>query len=453
MGTERVANAMQAASSPGEECRPAAPGPAPLSSGKVRNMRLGLCALVTSALISACLGSAQAAAPKEIKIGDLYASSGRFAAVSMSLHDGLLLWAKETNAAGGVYVGVYHKRIPVRLVSYNDQSSTATAAALTDQLITQDKVNVLVADFGSVLTSVSVPIAREHKMLLINPSGTGAPLFSKNNPYMALVAQPASTVAMRNVVDFLATEARHGTLHRIAVLYDTNDFSGAQASVLRKTLDESGAPLKIVYDKGVPTSTSDYAVLINGLQATRPDFVLELGYPGNDIAFLRGLQDTGTHFRGVFANFPGWEADSVAKAVGVAADKGTFTFMPGVFLDYKPTVGMTAAAFHAAWTEAYPDGKVAYGLNAAVGYVTGVAIGQMLAHAPNLSQLGLRQGLFAVSGKLVTLQGPFRLAPDGEQLGEINAVGQVWPNGTGGVKLRAVYPTDVATDKPVLNGG
>ena len=416
-------------------------------------MRTGLSALLASALISAYLGSAQAAAPKEIRIGDLYASSGRFAAVSMSLHDGLLLWANQTNAAGGAYVGAYHKRIPVRLVSYNDQSNTATVATLTDQLITQDKVDVLVADFGSVLTSVSVPIAREHKMLLINPSGTGAPLFSKNNPYVALVAQPASTVAMRYVTAFLATEAKRGTIHRIAILYDTNDFSGAQATVLKEELQNSGAPLKIVYDKGVPTSTSDYTLLITGLQAARPDFVFELGYPENDIAFLRGLQDTGTHFGGVFANFPGWEPDLVAKAAGVAADKGTFTFMPGMFLAYKTTAGMTAAEFHAAWLKAYPDGKVAYGLNAAVGYVTGVAIDQMLAHAPNLSQLGLRQGLFAASGKLVTLQGPFQLAPDGEQIGEINAVGQVWPDGKGGVKLRAVYPPDVATDKPVLNGG
>lgn len=416
-------------------------------------MRLGLCALLASALISTSLGSAQAAAPKEIRIGDLYASSGRFAAVSMSLHDGLLLWAKQTNAAGGAYVGAYHKRIPVRLVSYNDQSNTATVATLTDQLITQDKVDVLVADFGSVLTSVSVPIAREHKMLLINPSGTGEPLFSKNNPYVALVAQPASTVAMRYVAAFLAAEAKRGTMHRIAILYDTNDFSGAEASVLRETLKKSGAPLKIVYDKGVPTSTSDYTLLINGLQADRPDFVFELGYPGNDIAFLRGLQDTGTHFHGVFANYPGWEPDLVAKATGVAADKGTFTFMPGMFLAYQTTAGMTAAAFHAAWMKAYPNGKVAYGLNAAVGYVTGVAIGQMLAHAPNLSQLGLRQGLFAVSGKMVTLQGPFQLAPDGEQIGEVNAVGQVWPDGKGGVKLRAVYPPDVATDKPLLNRG
>lgn len=415
-------------------------------------MRLGLCALVASVLMSACLGSARAAAPKAIKLGDLYATTGPFASVSMPLHDGLLLWVKETNAEGGVYVGAYHKRIPIKVVSYDDQSSTSTVATLTNQLITQDKVNVLVGDIGSVLTSVSVPIAREHKMLLIDTSGTGTPLFSKTNRYIALIANPAQSVATRNVSDFLAAEARHGTLHRIAILYDTNDFTGPEEAMLRKALLKSGAPLKIVYDKGVPTSTSDYTVLVNGLKAARPDFVIELGEPNNDIAFLRGLQDLGVHFRGVFTNFSGWEPNLIAKSVGVAADKGTFSFMPGVFLKYKTTAGMDAAQFHAAWDKAYPSGDVAYGLNSAVGYVSGVIIGQMLEHAPNLSQLGLRQGLYAVSGKLVTIQGRFQLAPDGEQVGEVNAVGQVWPNGKHGVKLRAVYPLDVATSKPMLGG-
>jgi branched-chain amino acid transport system substrate-binding protein len=420
------------------------------SSGKETSMRLIIRALIATVLCVVASGSVRAGPPKEITIGALYAGTGHYSSVSVPLHDGLLLWVKEVNGAGGVYVGAYKKRIPVRVVSYDDQGNTATVATLTNELITQDKVNVLAADFGSILTSVSVPIAREHKMLLIDSSGTGTALFSKDNKYVALVGQPAQTVAVRYVAQFLAAEAKAGKLRRLAILYDTNDFTGAEAASFRKTLAKLHAPLKIVFDQGIPTSTADYAVLISRLTAAHPDFVLELGYPSNDIAFLRGLEDTGAHFRGVFANYPGWEPDLIAKDVGVAADKGMFSFMPGVFLSYKTTAGMTASAFHAAWNKAYPKGEAAYGLNAAVGYVEGVVIEQMLAHAPNLSQLGLRQGLYALSGKLVTLQGPFRLAADGEQLGEINALGQVWPKSGGGVTLRAVYPPAVATAKPVF---
>ena len=413
-------------------------------------MRLIIRALTIIALSIVACGSAWAGPPKEIKIGALYAGTGNFSSVSMSLHDGLLLWVKEVNAAGGVYVGAFKKRIPVRVIAYDDLGNTATVATLTNELITQDKVNVLTSDFGSILTSVSVPIAREHKMLLINSSGTGTPLFSKNNRYEALVAQPAQRVAARYVAQFLAAEASAGKLRRLAILYDTNDFTGAEATAFRKTLATLHARLKIVFDQGIPTATADYAVLISRLQAAHPDFVLELGYPSNDIAFLRGLQDAGAHFGGVFANYPGWEPDLIAKDVGVAADKGVFSFMPGVFLSYKTTAGMTASQFHAAWNKTYPKGEAAFGLNAAAGYVEGVVIGEMLRHAPDLSQLGLRRGLYALSGKMVTLQGPFRLASDGEQLGEINALGQVWPKGNAGVALRAVYPLALATAKPVF---
>src|SRR6202041_1292863 len=115
--------------------------------------------------------------PTEIKIGTLYASSGRYASISMPGYSGLKLWIDQKNADGGVYVKAFDKKIPLKLVAYDDQSSTATAATLYNQLITQDKVDILIADSGSVLTSVAVPIARDHKMLLIDQTGTGANFF------------------------------------------------------------------------------------------------------------------------------------------------------------------------------------------------------------------------------------------------------------------------------------
>ena len=92
-------------------------------------------------------------APAEIKIGTLYASSGRFASISMPVFTGLKIWADQKNAEGGVYVKAFDKKIPVKLVAYDDQSNTATASTLYNQLITQDKVDLLVADSGSVLTA------------------------------------------------------------------------------------------------------------------------------------------------------------------------------------------------------------------------------------------------------------------------------------------------------------
>src|ERR1700709_606874 len=104
-------------------------------------------------------------APTEIKIGTLYASSGRYASISMPVYSGLKLWIDQKNAEGGGDAKAFDKKIPVKLVSYDDQSNTAPASTLYNQLITQDKVDLLVADSGSVLTAPAVAIAPDHKML------------------------------------------------------------------------------------------------------------------------------------------------------------------------------------------------------------------------------------------------------------------------------------------------
>src|SRR4029077_6429974 len=164
-----------------------------------------LAALIAS--LAAATTALAADAPAEIKLGTLYASSGRFASISMPVHYGLKLWMEQKNAEGGVYVKAFDKKIPLKLVAYDDQSSTATAATLYNQLITQDKVDILIADSGSVLTSVAVPIARDHKMLLIDQTGTGANFFTSDNPYIALMADPVSSVWPKPLRTFSPTTA------------------------------------------------------------------------------------------------------------------------------------------------------------------------------------------------------------------------------------------------------
>jgi branched-chain amino acid transport system substrate-binding protein len=150
--------------------------------------------LALAVLCAAVPADAQSAAPAEIKIGMLYASSGPYASISMPVFDAFKLWVDQVNAAGGTEVKAFGKKIPIKLIAYDDQSSTATAATLYNQLITQDHVDLLVADSGSVLTSVAVPIAKEHKQFLFDVSGTGAAFFTDDNPYIALMADPVSTI-------------------------------------------------------------------------------------------------------------------------------------------------------------------------------------------------------------------------------------------------------------------
>ncbi len=408
-------------------------------------LRFRLWLLAFTALSVALLAgtvSQAAAVPDEIRIGTLYADSGPFATSSLSQLEGLKFWVNEVNRGGGVYVKAYGRKIPVRLVTYNDRSSTTTAATLYNQLITEDHVNILAADFGSVLTSVAVPIAQEHRMLLFDQTGTGANFFTKSNPYIVLTSLPTSGQWPYSLADFLKTQSQ---IKRVALLYATNDFTGSQAQTLRERLQ--GSHVKLVFDHGVPTSTSSYALLLHNVQAARPDAVIEFGYPNNDIAFLHDLQASGMKFNMVFTIFPGQLFALMNSSVGAQTLAYTYTYPTPPLLVYnKVNYGMGLDRFSRAFHTA--TGKEPNFLNIA-GFNTGLIIQKTLDTAPNLSQIALRHSITTFSGKLHTLNGTFKIDPvTGAQIGETLPVGQFIP-GAHGLTVRMLYPPALATGKPV----
>ena len=391
-------------------------------------------------------------APTEIKVGHLHAGSGTYASISMPVYMGLKLWVDRTNAAGGAVVAAAGgKRVPIKLVDYDDQSSTATAATLYNQLITQDHVDILVADSGSVLTSVAVPIAKEHKQFLFDPTGTGSAFF-KDNHGIALLADPVSSIWPKYVVDFLAADGVKAGIKKIAIIYATNDFTGTQANAIKGFIADAnthGAGFQIVYDQGVPTTTSNYTTLLTNIAAAEPDAVLALGFPGNDIAFLRNLQDSGSKFPMVFAIYPGLETDELVKTVGPAGLDGVFTYVTSAVVPYKPEVGMSVGEFRDAWNHAYPDSQVHFGFNSIAGYMSGLVIERTLATAKSLDQDAIRDAVFALSGQLKTLDGTFTLNENGAQIGELTPIGQVQADGAD-VKMKVVFPPEFATGAPVF---
>jgi branched-chain amino acid transport system substrate-binding protein len=400
-------------------------------------------------LASATITGAQAAdAPSEIKLGTLYASAGRYASISLPVHYGLKLWIDQMNAGGGAFVKAFNKKIPLRLVAYDDQSSTATAATLYNQLITQDKVDILISDSGSVLTSVAVPIARDHKMLLIDQTGTGATFFTPDNPYIALIADPVSSIWPRPLADFITHDGVGLGIKRVAILYATNDFTGTQAAAVRKFLKESNSGVEIVFDQGVPTETSNYTVLLNNIRATNPDAVVHLGYAPNDIAFLRSVQDNGIKFKFLFCIYPGTENELLEKNLGNGPLSYVFTYVTSSEMEYQTNFGMPLKEFRAVWDKKYGDSKVEFGFNSVAGYTTGLVLEKALATAESLDQLELRKAVFAQSGKLKTLDGTFELDATGAQVGEITPLGQLVPDGDH-LRLLTVWPHEFANGKPV----
>jgi len=115
------------------------------------------------------------------------------------------------------------------------------------------------------------------------------------------------------VADFISHDGPGLGIKKIAILYATNEFTGTQANAFRKFVKDSGAPIEIVYDQGVPTETTNYTVIINNIANANPDAVIHFGYAPNDIAFLRNVQDVGSKFKMLFCIYAGLETELLER--------------------------------------------------------------------------------------------------------------------------------------------
>ena len=408
-------------------------------------MRFGIRQIIRGLVLPLVLGGGVAraqtpSAPAVIKIGTLYASTGPFADTSEGQFKGLEYWANDVNKTGGVFVKAFDRKIPVKIIAYDDQSSPSTATDLYNQLITQDHVDLLTSDFGSVLTSVAIPLAAEHHMLLIDPAGSGGTFFTKKTNYLAEISVPTSSLWPIPLGHFLLSQK----ISRVAILYDSNDFAQSQAETIDTLLKENG--VTPVYYHGVPTSETNYTVLLHTIAAQRPEAVLEFGYPPNDIAFLRTLSHSGLHFNMVFTVFPGPLFRVLLKNVGAQGLAYTYTYPTPPLVQYnQTTVGPTTAAFVKDYTAV---AHKAPNFFVAIGYNTGIIMQQMLAVAPTFNQLAFHQALMDMSGKTTTFVGNFKINENGAQIGELQSVAQLVPEGKG-LKTVIIYPQDKATGAPI----
>ncbi len=381
---------------------------------------------------------------QSITVGTLYAGSGSFALSSGYQLAGLKYWINQTNANGGLMLNSAGKKLPLKLVTYNDQSSTATAQTEYTNLITTNHVNILVSDFGSTLTAPAVAIAQEHHQLLFDPTASSPGFFTATNPYIVDLSILVSSQWPLVLAHYIISQKSNIT--RVAILYLDQAFTTAQAQTLDSALVAAGIT-PVYYQSTSASSAAEYSTLLQSINATHPQAVLNFGYDTNDIAFFQALNANSMHFNFVFTIYAGLEYAVLNKQTPAGSLNYTYTYASPPDVQYSNVnLGPTTSSFVNSWTSAYGSGP---NFNNIAGYNAGLLIGKTIETAGSLNQTALRQAANKLSGNTTTLEGPFVLnTTSGAQLGMPMDVMQYQPTSTG-LRPVVIYPTDLATGTAV----
>src|SRR5471030_1532495 len=118
--------------------------------------------LIFAAALAATALTAPATKAADIKIGAPLGLTGSVSDEAKKQEVTFKMWLAKVNAAGGINVG--GTKMKVNLVTYDYQSDGQRAAQLAEKLITDDKVDVLFAPFGSGHTKIVATIAARYEI-------------------------------------------------------------------------------------------------------------------------------------------------------------------------------------------------------------------------------------------------------------------------------------------------
>ena len=137
-----------------------------------------------------------AEAQPPIRIGASVAQTGLYAAIGQNQLRGYQLCVKHTNDKGGVLGR------KLELVVYDDGSDPATAVRLYEQLITQDKVGLVLAPNSGPITDAVANVTEKHKMPMV-PSAGATSIYRKGRKFIFMVLPPAE-VSLEGLIDLAA---------------------------------------------------------------------------------------------------------------------------------------------------------------------------------------------------------------------------------------------------------
>jgi len=278
--------------------------------------------------------SMSARAADDIRLGSLLDTSGNFDAYGKPMDMAADLAIAEINAAGGL---IGRK---VRKVGYDTQSNMAMYTRFAQQLVRQDKVDVVIGGIISASREAIRPLLHREKLLYVyTPLYEGGVcdsdtfLTGETPAQQAEVLVPAAVKKWGKKAYILAADYNYGQY---------------MAKWFQKFLaDAGGSAVGVDF---FPLDVSDFNATIGKIQETKPDFVISALVGGAHLSFYRQWAAAGMKARIPMAS----------TTLGVGNEHKVLTAAEGdgilVAYNYSPELQTPASkAFLAAWARKFGD--------------------------------------------------------------------------------------------------
>jgi branched-chain amino acid transport system substrate-binding protein len=255
-----------------------------------------LLVLALSMLVTSCGGAKPAAKPtqapkaektKTIVIGFTASQTGKLNVSSTRQVNGLKLWIKDVNDAGGIKLsdGTILK---FEAKSYDDESNKDRVQELYTRLATQDKADFLISPYSSGLTAAASVIAEQYGKVMITTGAASDANYKQGYTRVYQAYTPASRY-LTGAVDMLAK--LDPNVKKVAFVYENSKFSTGVVKAAKAYAEKQG--YDVVLFEGYDPGTTDFAPFINKIQQAAPEAIMGGGHFQDGSTFAKQLHEKG----------------------------------------------------------------------------------------------------------------------------------------------------------------
>jgi branched-chain amino acid transport system substrate-binding protein len=199
-------------------------------------------------------------------IGASISLTGDFADPGKAVKLGYELWANTVNAKGGVL----GRKVELKIV--DDTSSPTQVVTNYQNLINQDKVDLVFGPFSSLLTVPASQVAKRYGYAFLEPAGGGPKVFAQKLDNLFFV-QPAPVVKQGDVFAEWVLSLPADKRPKTAAYTELDDpFATPIAENVRTRFE--GAGIKTVYKQVYPAETQDFSAIMAKVAAAKPDVLV-----------------------------------------------------------------------------------------------------------------------------------------------------------------------------------
>jgi branched-chain amino acid transport system substrate-binding protein len=252
-----------------------------------------------------------------IKVGASLPLTGEFSEPGKAARQGYEVWEAMVNEGGGLIDGR-----KVQMVIKDDQSNQNTIVADYNALISQDKVDLLLGTFSSLLNLPASTVAERNRMLYVEPAGGAPELFDRGFKYL-FFAQQATADKQGEVWANYITELPEGERPKTAA-YPTLDDPFAQPT--SEGIEEilSAAGIRTVYRETYTIDNPNLDGIASAVKSRNPDVVVHGATFEDGVGMVRALRKADFTPKMLYQTTAPSLGDQYAEAIGEETTEGIF---------------------------------------------------------------------------------------------------------------------------------